>query len=355
MSHINKACGPLLLRRRSALPVLLTVLAIGFALMAIAQSAARGRFPTLKSACIEVPGYEALPDYGIELRSGFSFPQNDDEGKDYPNASSALLACDSDPTCVGYNTDGVTITQAGLISVAYVSELRTCLWIKIGSSEAYSGYTRRPYLSWSAADSATVFVDTASAAAAKEACDQNPACTAWNTAGQFAIGAVDTQAFPASPGGTTLYLKPVCRDKFGYTSYYGYTLSGLSGVSGLGTGKMPGGGADAADFCRLDYRCTAFSTDGSYAIGGVDLNNVGGTTCTYVKEPCAPIRGFAAVNDQNSHSAPDSRPYYNCFSDVYKACLNDPECIAFNNVRNIWKVEPDDYVDAPGICFYLKL
>ncbi|GIL67770.1 hypothetical protein Vafri_21292 [Volvox africanus] len=284
-SHINKAWGPLL-RRRSALPALLTVLAVGFALIAVAPSVTRGREMLLKTACVEAPGYEAFPEYVTTYSSGDVLPSFDNdysEGSFHHDAASALLACDSDPNCIGYNTLGFTFTKAGFKSVSWTNE-GICQYIKIGSSGAFSGYTRRPYLTWIPTETDTIFIDMASPAAAKKACDQNPACTAWNTAGQYAVGAVDTKNFEASPGGTTLYLKQVCPEKFGYTSYHGFTLSGVSGVNGVGTGKMPGGSADAADFCKLNYPCTAFSTDGSYAIGAVNLKNSDNSTCTYVKE-----------------------------------------------------------------------
>ncbi|GIL87944.1 hypothetical protein Vretimale_6324 [Volvox reticuliferus] len=352
MAQHVKAWSPLL--RRSAPPPMLIVLAFGlFALITFAPSSVAERDIIPKLACLDVPGYETIPEIYHFFPEGGIYPANTEMGLKGITAD-VRAACDANPSCLGFNTYGTSVNKDYFYRLSYNGGMN-CQYIKTGSSKVYSGYTRRPYVSWISADDDTTFVDTESPEAAKRACDQNSACTAWNTAGQYAVGAVDTQNFEASSGGTTLYLKQVCPEKFGYTSYHGYQIKGASGDTGVGSGKLPGGATAAADFCRYDYRCTAYSTDGSYAVGGVDLVEVDANICTYVKDSCAPMRGFYVVNDVTLNEEPASRPDYKCFTEVYEACLNDPECAFFNNIRNIWGNNAQSLKIAPGMCLYQKL
>ncbi|GIL92632.1 hypothetical protein Vretifemale_20096, partial [Volvox reticuliferus] len=204
-------------------------------------------------------------------------------GQSYPSTKLARAACTSDPNCAGFDSAGYTL-PVGSLKLIMDKTYFDCNYLKAGSSKVYLGYKRLPYLSWLTDEWDESFNLTESSEAAKQACDLNPACKAWDTAGRYTIKRYfNRRTFYGSYDGSTMYMKEACPSKFGYTSYYGYKLQSVSGTHGVGTGKMPGGGDDAADFCKLDYRCTAFSSDGSYAIGGVDLISANGSICTYVK------------------------------------------------------------------------
>ncbi|EFJ43912.1 hypothetical protein VOLCADRAFT_106591 [Volvox carteri f. nagariensis] len=320
-----------------------------------------GKWRIQMAACIEHPGYVTLTGGVFNYKSGLKTPLEPSWGDMFPNMTAAKSACDADSACIGFSNQGSTFSKGGLGNVS-ITGLTKCLYLK-KVAPSIANYMLVPSLQWP--DNSFVFA-TGSQYGAMIACENSCCCPAFSTDGQYIGGGKPLREFVPSPTGASIYLKEACLEKVGYNEKYkAATLASVKGVYGIASSEVSGGGKEAEQFCNLDYRCTGFSYDGRYAIGAAKIVFTAWPgKCAYIKDPCAPMRGFAAYNDVNIKPmySPSSRANQTALADVYQTCLADPSCRAFNNARYMWSTEwlvpelEESYVeDAPGICLYYKL
>ncbi|EFJ43913.1 hypothetical protein VOLCADRAFT_95793 [Volvox carteri f. nagariensis] len=322
-------------------------------------------------ACVEHPGYVTLTGGILNYKSGLKTPLEPTWGAVFPNMTAAKSACDADSACIGFNSRGFTVTLAGLGPVN-IEHATQCLYLK-QDAPSRSNYILVPFLKWIEASHSSVTVRMPDQEAAKKGCESS-ACAAWSTDGFYAVGPLSFTEFLPSPTGSSMYLRRACFEKLGYSSQYqGSNVVSAKftrypkpeeGIRGLANGTAPGGAKAAEEYCNLDYRCTGFDFDGNFVIGATKVVYSRTSKCAYIKDPCAPMRGFAAYNDVNIKPmySPSSRPNQTALADAYQTCLADPSCRAFNNARYMWSTDwlvpelAESYVeDAPGICLYYKL
>ncbi|GLI61950.1 hypothetical protein VaNZ11_004511 [Volvox africanus] len=322
----------------------------------------------VRTACPERLGYMSFPDMMTIYVSGNFFPLSG-EGVNGTDSHAALASCTAAPNCITFNNLGSTGTLGSVIYLAKGAD-SVCTYIKRVFPEV-RGYTLRPFLEWFPEEDAVV-VHEGSSRAAKAACDSQPTCTAWTSSGQYVLGSVVADEFRVSQLRVALYLKQVCPERSGYVTHAGSVLAGADGSITNNTvsfDRLPSG-SEAEEFCRQNYDCTAFSSDGSVAIGSISNLTLIPGVCTYVKKVCTPMRGFTAYKDVNLMSAyvPDDvvdPAAALSLGDTYTACLLDPNCVAFNSLQDTWsaaaapqRVELHDNANiesVPGCCLYFKI
>ncbi|GIM03323.1 hypothetical protein Vretimale_8073 [Volvox reticuliferus] len=317
-------------------------------------------------ACPERRGYVPFPDMMTIYTSGNFFPRAG-EGINWTDSYGALASCTADPSCITFNNVGSTGTLGSVIYLAKGANT-ICTYIKRVFPEVH-GYALRPFLEWFPEVDA-VIVQEVSAEAAKATCDSHPTCSAWTSSGQYVLGPVVTDEFRVSNLRQALYLKQACPEKPGYVTHAGSALAGADGSGSVVSFDRLPSGSEAEEFCSQQDDCTAFSNDGSFTVGPVGNLTLIPGMCTYVKRICAPMRGFTAYKDVSLMSAyvpdnaigPAATP---SLEDVYTACLRDPDCAAFNSLKDTWsaaaappKVELYDNTNiesVPGCCLYYKI
>ncbi|EFJ50147.1 hypothetical protein VOLCADRAFT_89238 [Volvox carteri f. nagariensis] len=218
-----------------------------------------------------------------------------------------------------------------------------------------------------------------STAAAFAVCNSDPDCITFNNYGY--TGNLGSMVFLAT--GTEFictYFKKQCPDKLGFEAHAHQLLTHPAGCNGTGNSSHSGGGEPFVDrlpyvraaeaFCRMNNNCSAFSSDGSYMIGGpVELEPKPGI-CTYRKQLCPPMIGFTAFEGVSFRVQypPDSTPASSTSSpssltDVYQVCRQDPACVAFDNLHRYWSITAPSSVElcgpgntnpVPGACLYYK-
>ncbi|EFJ43911.1 hypothetical protein VOLCADRAFT_106589 [Volvox carteri f. nagariensis] len=327
----------------------------------ISRAGARPMRVYMVGACIEHLGYVTLTGGVLKYKFDAESPWEPSWGDMFPNMTAAKSACDADSACIGFNSRGFTVTLAGLGPVN-IEHATQCLYLKQVAPQR-ANYMMVPYLTWIGISHSSILNIVDNAEQAKMECESS-ACVAWSTDGRYMIGPLSFTEFVPSETGATMYLRPACMEKLGYKEkYQASTVVSMNGIYGMASGKMPSG-KEAEQFCNLDYRCTGFSYDGTYVIGAAKVVFTYPGKCAYMKDPCAPMRGFAAYNDVNIKPmySPSSRANQTALADVYQTCLADPSCRAFNNARYMWSTDwlvpelQESYVeDAPGICLYYKL
>ncbi|GIL59568.1 hypothetical protein Vafri_14317 [Volvox africanus] len=148
-----------------------------------------------------------------------------------------------------------------------------------------TGFKLFPMTSWSISDGfgSPNLITTASAAVAEAQCRSNSSCVGFNTDGQYLVAPSYVSTYIGAPNPSALYMKQYCTERFGYISKPDTALRPVPAQFGIAEGKAESE-AQAAEFCRLNYACTGFSSDGSYIIGGVGEYVSATGICSYVKE-----------------------------------------------------------------------
>ncbi|GIL59565.1 hypothetical protein Vafri_14317 [Volvox africanus] len=318
--------------------------------------------PGHTTACPDKRGYETLTAYLPLYKSGMQYPSDPADGLQLTSVDDAFSSCSGDPSCIAFSTRASTLNLGRLLSWAKLEG--SCTWVKRSTWKPKTGFKLFPMTSWSISDGfgSPNLITTASAAVAEAQCRSNSSCVGFNTDGQYLVAPSYVSTYIGAPNPSALYMKQYCTERFGYISKPDTALRPVPAQFGIAEGKAESE-AQAAEFCRLNYACTGFSSDGSYIIGGVGEYVSATGICSYVKEPCAPMRGFVAYNDVSfPDDAPDAllaRPSKDCFNDVYTQCLNEPKCYAFNNMRYMWNSSApnikNDPESAPGMCTYVKI
>ncbi|GLI65077.1 hypothetical protein VaNZ11_008504 [Volvox africanus] len=318
--------------------------------------------PGAYTACPDKRGYETLTGFHPVYSSGTQFPESSEEGLQLTSVDDAFRLCSGNRSCVAFASTASTVNLNRLLE--WGQQDGSCSWVKRSTWAPKTGFKLLPFTSWSISDGANTpnLITAASSADAETQCRSNPSCVAFDTNGQYLLAPSVIDHYIAAPSTAALYVKQYCTEKFGYISKPDTALIPVYGGFGIAEGTAESE-AQAAEFCRLNYACTGFSSDGSYIIGGVGEYVSATGICSYVKEPCAPMRGFVAYNDVSfPDDAPDAllaRPSKDCFNDVYTQCLNETSCHAFNNMRYMWTSSAPDIrynsEPAPGMCTYVKI
>ncbi|GIL78563.1 hypothetical protein Vretimale_6107 [Volvox reticuliferus] len=300
------------------------------------------------AACPPTWGYTTLQDTVAD------FFEEQYEGKtNHGSAAAAAAACTADNNCIGFDISGFTIAMGA--TVRFVDSPGRCTYVR-KRCPVRSGYLALANVGWQGQIGSTVTYEYDNADDAMRACDQLPTCTGFNTFGAYIEGEIIGTLAAAVRMCT--YIKDSCPAKYGYFNYKDTALAGVTGVDGIATGVL-NSQAEAEEFCKLEYRCNGFSSDGSYYIGGIANTVSSPGTCSYIKHSCAPMAGFVVYADSDLRKSSNGRRSDKCFNDVYKACLADPSCKAFNNMRYTWNELPNNvdsgFEAASGICTYVKI
>ncbi|GLI69398.1 hypothetical protein VaNZ11_014001 [Volvox africanus] len=297
------------------------------------------------TACPSKTGYDALPDWTCN-------PIRSSDRKVYSSLAAAEAVCKSNSTCVCFNSAGEVFfsndtqgrSQRGCAYVKQVcapkSGYETLGKVKISTSKQGGGKENT----------------VGSANAAESACNADSKCLAFNDAGLYItkILIVDSATTTTS----CAYKKALCTNKYGFKYKKDSNFKGLSGLRGVKKDKMSSAAA-AESFCKITPKCTAWNSKGEYVIGGVQGYESESDVCTYVKQPCPPVPGFTAYYglavNQGIGGAPVSTESGLCFSDIKTMCTNDPNCLVFDTLRNIWRTDVEPTKSFPGMCTYRRV
>ncbi|GIL78561.1 hypothetical protein Vretimale_6105 [Volvox reticuliferus] len=319
--------------------------------------------PGAYTACHDKRGYVTMSDIAPVFRGPNGlFPGSSADGSTWSSVDEALSKCNDDPSCVVVTSLASTAHREGVAKWRQMPG--ACTWAKRTNWMSKTGFKLWPYSTWKISDGPnTPNLRSADSAAAAEAeCRSNADCVGFSSAGQYLLSPSSIVGYEPSRVPAAVYVKLSCAEKFGYISMPNTALVPARGENAIAYGTAEGE-EQAAEFCRLNYACTAFSSDGSYYIGGVSGYTPAKGICSYIKEPCAPMRGFVAYNNVAfPGGAPDAllaRPAKDCFVDVYTQCLKNSDCNAFDNMRYMWTSDAPDIREhsepAPGMCLYVKI
>ncbi|GIL82408.1 hypothetical protein Vretimale_11855 [Volvox reticuliferus] len=299
-----------------------------------------------KTACPRQDGYQAFPDMTWDSSVAASAPN--------PPASAVVSACNSDSSCVGFNSMGQTATG----SVTLTEEIGSCIYMK-GICEYHEGYTAYNHTMVTNGPFGQ-FWDTSDA---YYACGTDEPCIAFHLppAGSthlqmMSIHSLESYYFAQ---GFCTYLRDgrealTCAPKYGYQNHAHTSAEGVEGAYGSISGNM-GGAAKAEMACKVNPKCTAWATDGTVQIGGIgSLDDNVEETCTYVKDPCPPMPGFTAYPDLTDTVTASSRDTSLCVADAYKMCLDDVTCQGFDLMRKFWSTKPNPTTSQLGMCTYVR-
>ncbi|GLI65078.1 hypothetical protein VaNZ11_008505 [Volvox africanus] len=303
------------------------------------------------AACPPTRGYTTLQDTTFKLYG--ERPAGKVGMTEYTSATAAQAACSADNNCVGFDYSGFTIAHG--TQGSFTSRQGSCTYLR-KRCPVKSGYTAMSNVIFDIAVGSSIYFEFDTIDEAMQACDRNPNCPGFNSNGNYVVGSIIGYIPTISPSCT--YIKDTCPFKYGYTNLADTALAGVTGVDGVAVGQLSTQ-AEAAEFCKLEYRCSGYSSDGSYYIGGISNTVSSPGVCSYIKNSCAPMAGFVAYADSDFRRTYDGQKSDKCFADVYKSCLADSTCKAFNNMRYIWTSLPNNideaFASASGVCTYVRL
>ncbi|GIL59560.1 hypothetical protein Vafri_14317 [Volvox africanus] len=301
------------------------------------------------AACPPTKGYTTLQDMTFE------FFEKTEVGKtEYDSAEAAQTACTADKNCIGFDYSGYTLSYGTIGD--FTSSPGRCIYLR-KRCPVKSGYTALSNVALDLDDEGQRSYRDDSADGAIRTCDQDPRCVGFNDFGLTYFGSI-IGYYIALGEPVCTYVKDICPFKYGYTNLADTALAGVTGVDGVAVGKLSTQ-AEAEEFCKLEYRCNGYSSDGSYYIGGIANTVSSPGVCSYIKNSCPPMAGFVVYIDSDFRKTKDGRKSDKCLADVYKSCLADSTCKAFNNMRYIWTSLPnnidDTFAPASGVCTYVRL
>ncbi|GLI65200.1 hypothetical protein VaNZ11_008671 [Volvox africanus] len=304
-----------------------------------------------KTACPSRTGYQVFPDMRYGTTSSLST---------LSSMAAAESACRSDSSCASFNNLGETVHG----NVALTAAVGVCVYMK-GICSAKSGYTAYNHTTILLVHPGEITSGSHSASV-ETACNANENCPGFSvtvsasSGGTFfaTLGKIKSLSFAF---GQCTYLKDnlqgyTCPPKYGYTNMYHTSAEGVEGAEGSASGDMSGGAAEAEMSCKVNPKCTAWSTDGKVQIGGVGkLSTEEYGTCTYLKDACPPMAGFTAYADYtDSTTAYSFQDKTLCVADTYKQCLKDATCQGFDLMRKFWTSKPSPTTYLLGMCTYVR-
>ncbi|GIL67766.1 hypothetical protein Vafri_21293 [Volvox africanus] len=305
-----------------------------------------------KTACPSRTGYQVFPDMRYGTTSSVIT---------FSSMSAAESACGSDTTCVSFNNLGETVHGTVITLTAAVG---VCVYMK-GVCPVKLRYTAYNHSAMKLYNEGDVNVGS-TAAAVQTACNTNANCPGFSTPGS----ASSIGTFYAARGiitglyfqyGQCTYLKDSlqsysCPPKYGYSNMYHTRADSAGGDHGSSSGKLSGGAREAEMACKVNPKCTAWSTDGKVQIGGISkLETAQYGTCTYLKDPCPPMAGFTAYADfTDATTAYSFQNKTLCVADTYKRCLDDATCLGFDMMRKFWTSKPSPTTQLLGTCTYVR-
>ncbi|GIL87945.1 hypothetical protein Vretimale_6322 [Volvox reticuliferus] len=304
-----------------------------------------------KTACPSRTGYQVFADMHYGTTSALST---------FSSMAAAESSCQSASSCVSFSSLGETVSG----TVTLTASIGVCVYIK-GICPVKSGYTAYNHTTMLLVRSDET-ISGSHAAGAEVACTANRNCPGFSVSASGSSGGT----FFATQGkikslsfqyGQCTYLKNnlegyTCAPKYGYTNMYHTSAEGAEGAYGSVSGDMPGGAANAEMACKVNPKCTAWSTDGKVQIGGVrKLNTEQYGTCTYLKDPCPPMAGFTAYPDfTDATTAYSFQDKTLCVADTYTRCFNDATCQGFDMLRKFWTSKPNPTSRQFGMCTYVR-
>ncbi|GLI65209.1 hypothetical protein VaNZ11_008688 [Volvox africanus] len=303
------------------------------------------------TACPRVDGYIAYADMGVTRST---------EADMYDTLEEAKVACDDDSSCWSFNNN---LEVYSVTDVALGAAPGVCTYVK-NVCPTYPGYKLLPPGFVADLGDTAVVVQYNS--------DDDLPLECWNSDLDICAGFDITgrMIFPKQGYGvkdvvwkadniTTLCAyqtqdTAICPNKFGFFTHYDSILKPGQGLDGVNYGQLETL-EDAEAYCKITPKCSGFSSDGSFTVGGIKGLSFAYYTCTYIKHPCPPVNGYTAVDGYTIKAFSPSASYPKlCFADLVRKCNDDPNCQSFDTLRNVWNIDVVQYHPFPGMCLYVK-
>ncbi|GIL48362.1 hypothetical protein Vafri_4632 [Volvox africanus] len=316
------------------------IILVGAAVLVMLSALCKAGFIT---ACPSKTGYEPVPDWTCN-------PTRPSDRIAYASLEAAEAACNANSTCVCFNNAGEVFFSKDTRGLSKLG----CTYVKTACASK-TGYETlgkiKIYASGPAKEN-----NAGSAAAAESACNADSTCFGFNDDGLFI-----TKGFFSDKTITTTscaYKKARCTSKYGFTNKMSTNFRVSGALRGIKKDKMSS--AELAEsFCKITPKCTAWNTMGEYIMGAIQSYFSDGGVCTYVKHPCPPVPGFTAYNgvavERGINGAPVATESTLCFNDIKTMCANDPKCLVFDTLRNIWRNDIVPTKSFPGMCTYRRV
>ncbi|GLI70521.1 hypothetical protein VaNZ11_015432 [Volvox africanus] len=227
------------------------------------------------SACPERSGYQLLMYTSWQVASGSRNVRANP-------ISSAPTTCDADSTCVAFNSNGDMLV--GVVEKLIWSST-TCAYLKTSALGAVCpplyGYEAKQNFEVVGSDgmSGTAMGPLLDVSQAREACQVNPKCSAWDSSGNIAIGGIDSYTPKL---GTCAYVKNSCVPRAGFIAYADLTFD-----STPSDGHFPElCGNDIYSKCLNDPTCQGYNTlRHIWTSVKPSPNTEFSGMCTYVRAP----------------------------------------------------------------------
>ncbi|GIL87015.1 hypothetical protein Vretimale_14209 [Volvox reticuliferus] len=299
------------------------------------------------TACPRIDGYTTYADKGVVGYTGSDM---------YDTIEETKLACDAEPSCWSFNNNLEVYTAK---DVVLGPSSGVCTYVK-SECPSYSGFKLQPPGSVWVKTEAIIEVQYSADDDLVSRClyDKPSACIAFDVTGRMifpndGFNAAWVQRNADAPC-TYTYTLTTCPDKFGFFTYSDYILVPSEGYAGVNSGQMQTI-EEAEAYCKITPKCSGFSSDGAFTVGGIKSVEFAYFTCSYIKHPCPPVNGYTAINGFTIKDFAPAASYPKlCFADLVQQCNADANCKSFDTLRNVWDIDVVQYHPFPGMCIYVK-
>ncbi|GIL65332.1 hypothetical protein Vafri_19113 [Volvox africanus] len=305
------------------------------------------------TACPQIDGYIAYADMGVTIST---------EAVMYDTLEEAKFACNGDPACWSFNNN---MEVYSVKNVALMRAPGVCTYVTSTLCPTFSRFKLLPPGFVVDLGDTAVEVQYTQEDDLVEKCfagSDSSICAGFDLSGRM-IFPKDGYSFDDiiwkagnvdAPCTYKVEDAATCPDKFGFFTVYNHVLKPGEGLDGVNNGRLDSD-ADAEAYCKITPKCSGFSSDGSFTVGGIKGLDFAYYACTYLKHPCPPVSGYTVVDGYTIKAFPPSATYSKlCFADLVRQCNSDPNCKSFDTLRNVWDIDVVQYHPFPGMCVYVK-